>query len=126
MRTLALFLSLVTLSACGSDDAAVGPPPEAPRSDEPSIPDVEPDLSPDAAEPTAEAPDEPTHTTAPPPPLAPVEPDPAAPAPLDHPEGEHTMDDGTPMRGDMPMDGEHTMGDGTPMNHDGHAGGHDG
>ena len=36
------------------------------------------------------------------------------------------MDDGTPMRGDMPMDGEHTMGDGTPMDHDGHAGGHDG
>jgi hypothetical protein len=46
-----------------------------------------------------------------------------APAPDAHPDGEHTMDDGTMMDGDMPMD--HDMG-GMPMDHgeDGHS--HDG
>ena len=73
----------------------------------------------------AEAPDEPTHTTAPPPPLAPVEPGPVVPVPADHPEGEHSMDDGTMMGGDMPMD--HDM-DGMPMDHGdgGHPADHDG
>ena len=50
-------------------------------------------------------------------------PAPAPPASDAHPDGEHSMDDGTMMDGDMPMD--HDMG-GMPMDHgdDGHS--HDG
>ena len=52
-------------------------------------------------------------------------PAPAPPASDAHPDGEHSMDDGTMMGGDMPMD--HDM-DGMPMDHGdgGHPADHDG
>ena len=129
MRALVLLVSLTTLAACTSDDTAVDPSSETAPDEVQSAPVVapgDPGAAPDAdaldadaatdATPTASAP---TPTTAPPPPLAPVEPTPVAPT---HPEGEHVMDDGTMMHGDMPMDGEHTMDDGMPMDHGDHDG----
>lgn len=127
MRALVLLLSLATLAACASDDAAVDSSPETAPDEVQSVPIVapgDPGLAPDADAPAADAPPAgaPTPTTAPPPPLAPVEAVPAAPDP---PDGEHIMDDGTEMHGDMPMDEEHRM-DGTPMDHGDHSAGHDG
>ena len=127
MRALFLLLSLTTLAACAPDDGAGDPSLETATDEVQSVPVVAPgnlDLAPDADASAADALPEraPTPTTAPPPPLAPAE---AVPARPDHPEGEHTMGDGTDMHGDMPMDGGHMM-DGMPTDHGDHSAGHDG
>ncbi len=125
MRTLlvlpALFVLLVALAACASEDTAppivVGVTPEAIPEGNLGGPDgslVDP----------VETVTPPTAVDAMPPAL----PSPLAettPAVVDHPEGEHTMEDGMTMDSTHAMNDDHVMEDGMPMDHPHEHGDHD-